>query len=356
MIFITIDSFKTKPFRALTSPELMIIMCFLLFSIHFSIQVNLMEIKFQRSEFYYNFALDLNWLVAGFMREYLKISTTGSDVKKQEMFEVAYIAFFAEISIFLKHHFAINGSLLDKEYLLEKVVGSLWWEFFRTLREENQMDVTMKNSKQMPNDIINFVKRCASIYRANPGHKVIDTYLAVHLLIYYVIIYLFDLKSNERNFGFQEQFTVDDVSTAIAPLKQIRAEFYDIINRIFTSAYDECKSKCEPKDIAEIYRFITAEAFVNFFSSIATTMLDYAQKKFRDAELLKPMVECLIAILPDNGFELSSKGLETLQTKTSIGVIKVKSVIVMERKRFDLICENELPKNSCLPRPRIKSP
>lgn len=135
-------------------------------------------------------------------------------------------------------------------------------------------------------------------------------------------MYVFDMGSDGKNIGFQELFEQGSWSIAKRSLMRCNKNLYDVVNRIFTSAYD----KCGVNDKKKLYIARTTQVYADFVSLFDTTMLEFLPRD-DPVEVLQPAAKHLIAILEANSLKMSAEGIRILEFETYLGFIKLKSIV-----------------------------
>lgn len=131
-----------------------------------------------------------------------------------------------------------------------------------------------------------------------------DTELAVHLLNF---MYVFDMESNEMNFGFQEQ-RQKHIDTKVNT-----GRYYDAVNRIFICAFEKCKDK------HKICNLRVSEVFASFGKIFETASLSLPSITETDPQkqTFKKAAATLTAQLADECKNLH-KDLELLDEEKEI--------------------------------------
>lgn len=128
-----------------------------------------MEFENQGSEFNPDFAMEVNFYVAQFVRIHVEIARTRDGPEVNQMYAIAYIGIFAQISGFLRNT------------IKEENMHSSWENLFRTL-ELNNVYIRVIGGRGLVTEFTSIVQiHFECVKRGKKGKMVNYTDLFIHL-------------------------------------------------------------------------------------------------------------------------------------------------------------------------------
>lgn len=126
-----------------------------------------------------------------------------------------------------------------------------------------------------------------------------------------MFVYIYEMKINKKNFGFQEQFTNADMSRALMQMYPFHEKALDVLKQLFASIYSDVtggRYNSKDTDLDNLYVARTSLVFPIVASSTAATSLDYSRWDGHDKDILLKAANRLYKVFRDNGCKLSESG------------------------------------------------